>query len=502
MKKRYVGYAVWMALSCLLYFFENNTGTRMVLTCSLLLPVAPAVRRCLFGRDETKTQPRTIPQTVDAFLAREEDEPGEVRAYLPGDPINRIHWKLSAKRDELLVRERARDRTAEEAERETTFPNEASTRARPARWAYLIGFLPIALALTLLFAIPSANQGMRALLNRLFDASEAVNAYVYDRFSVSADQSVGLTAALLATIPASLLAMTLFSGSRLAALCLAAGCVVFQIHFGLAFPAWANVILFALLIVWTLRRPWTGKTVLSVLAGVAALSVAVLLIWPGVDAATEAASESVRDRLSQMAQSFAGTAQELPAGENETRHAHTQSLTEGDREALTDREYRLVTVEEEPISMPHWINYLRIVLLLLLTVALVILPFFPFVLLNRRRKRALDARAVFQSGNVSEAVFAIFQQVIAWLETTGNGAGNLPYAQWDAAVFGKMSPDYAERFAQCEKLFEEAAYSDHEMREEQRQQVLALLNETEQALRMRADWKQRLRLRYKECLWV
>ena len=60
----------------------------------------------------------------------------------------------------------------------------------------------------------------------------------------------------------------------------------------------------------------------------------------------------------------------------------------------------------------------------------------------------------------------------------------------------------AKRFAACEKLFEEAAYSTHEMKEEDRQQALALLNETEQALRQRADWKQRLRLRYRECLWV
>jgi hypothetical protein len=39
-------------------------------------------------------------------------------------------------------------------------------------------------------------------------------------------------------------------------------------------------------------------------------------------------------------------------------------------------------------------------------------------------------------------------------------------------------------------------------KEEDRQQALALLNETEQILQRRADWKQRLRLKYKECLWV
>ena len=130
--------------------------------------------------------------------------------------------------------------------------------------------------------------------------------------------------------------------------------------------------------------------------------------------------------------------------------------------------------------------------------ALVILPFLPFVLLNRRRKKALDARKVFESGNVSEAVFAIFQHVAAWLEAMDCGGGNAPYAEWRAG----LAPDYAERFAACEKLFEEAAYSAHEMREEHRRQALDLLNETEQLLRRQADWKQRLRLKYKEWLWV
>ena len=40
------------------------------------------------------------------------------------------------------------------------------------------------------------------------------------------------------------------------------------------------------------------------------------------------------------------------------------------------------------------------------------------------------------------------------------------------------------------------------MREEQRQQVLELLKETERVLWQRADRKQRLRLRYRENLWL
>ena len=116
MKKRIIGYAVWLILACLLYFFENNTGTRIVLACSLLLPFVPIIRRSLFGWDELVRRLRELTQTVQTFADRPEDDPGDVRAYQPGDPVNRIHWKLSAKRNELLVREQAKERTAEEAE--------------------------------------------------------------------------------------------------------------------------------------------------------------------------------------------------------------------------------------------------------------------------------------------------------------------------------------------------------------------------------------------------
>ena len=105
MKKQYAGFAVWLFLACLLYFFENNTGTRIVLACSLLFPFAPVLRRSLFEKDAVGKQPQAIIQTIKTFASREEEDPDDVRAYLPGDPVNRIHWKLSAKKDELLVRE-------------------------------------------------------------------------------------------------------------------------------------------------------------------------------------------------------------------------------------------------------------------------------------------------------------------------------------------------------------------------------------------------------------
>ena len=498
MRKRYAVYAAWLIFACLLYFFENNTGSRIVLACTVLLPFAPVIRRGLFERDAASNQPEAIAQAATTFADRDEDDPGDVRAYLPGDPVNRIHWKLSAKRDDLLVRAPAMDKAADQAETRSEIEEAQPAADNPRKHFFLIGLLIILLSLILLFMIPLANQGMQALLNRLFDASEAVNAYVYDRFAVPDDQPVVLAAVLLMIVALSLLGMALLSKSRLPALMLMAGSALFQVYFGLAFPIWVNAPLFSLFFLFLLKRPGSRKTVFTALSGILIVFTAVLILYPGVDAATEAASEAVRDRLSQAARSIVGGYQELPAGENETRHVHTQSLISGDREAQPEREFHLETVEEQQISMPRWVSYLRIILLLLLSAMVIIVPFLPFALLNQRRKRAMEARKAFQSENVNEAVFSIFQHIAACLEAVGKGGGNAPYADWAA----DLSADYALRFAACEKLFEEAAYSTHEMKEEDRQQALALLTETEQFLQRQAGWKQRLRLKYKECLWV
>ena len=107
MRKHRIGYAAWLVLTLCLYFFENNTGTRAVLFCSLLLPLIPFLRTAFFSADEQGKGAVPEPMTQSCFCRRESEEPGDVRLYLPGDPVKRIHWKLSAKKGDLLVRETA-----------------------------------------------------------------------------------------------------------------------------------------------------------------------------------------------------------------------------------------------------------------------------------------------------------------------------------------------------------------------------------------------------------
>ena len=500
MKKRWTGYAAWLMLAACLYFFENNTGTRTILICTLLCPLVPPLRRAFFSAD--RADQRKIVSgvlTVRMFARRETDESYDVRQYRPGDPVRRIHWKLSAGRDELLVRAPETAWMAEEAERTAPVPADRQNGKGRQRYPLLLAGL-ILLCGMLLLLMPEARNGTQALCNRVFAASERINAYVYDRFPVPGNQSTALAAALLGTAAAAAAALTVLSRSRAAALCITAVLTLFQVYFGLPFPAWANITLYGLAAILMIRRPAELRSLAAVPAALLLVFLLTAALLPGVDAATEAASETVRDRLSRLAEQITGAVPERPEGETETRHVHTQSLATGDDEARTGREYRLVTVEEEQFSMPHWFNWLKTVLLLLLTAGLVSLPFAPFLILNARKRKATEARKAFGSENVSEAVRAIFRQVVLWLNETGHGAGNLLYREWPDKLPEGLPEGYALRFARCAKDYEEAVYSSHTMPEEKRRQALELLKETETALWKAADRRQRFRIRYWMCL--
>ncbi len=501
--RRTGGYAVWLLLTACLYFFENNTGTRILLVCSLLLPLVPTLRRALMAPDAEKAAPRFREQSMPTAAKSEPEDAGSLRLYQPGDPLNRVHWKLSAGRDTLLVRELAEGQEKGTPE-QRSFPGELPSRSRSNRGpVFIICQALFAAALILLLLLPEARLGAMALANRIFRASEAVNAYVYHPFPVPAHQSVLLACVLLSVLLLSWLVLTVLSRRSVPLLLTMTGCVLFQVYFGLSFPLWLQILLFLFFLCVLLQRPWQKKALLLMLGCVAVIGLAISLLWPRPDAATEAASEAVRDQLSRTVQEITGRTAELPSGSSEVRHTHTQSLSAGEGIARPEREFQLITREEEQFSMPHWVNYLKIAGLLLLTVAVIVLPFLPFVLLQAREKKALAARAVFQSADISAAVCAILQHTVAWLDAMACGGENLPFRLWPPALIRHGLPEaYAKHFGACALLYEEAAYSEHTLSEEQRQEALALLEETEALLKARAGLRQRLRLKYKEFLWI
>lgn len=374
-------------------------------------------------------------------------------------------------------------------------------RAGETRKRVAIGYLLACLVcLVLLLALKDASDGWKALLNRVYTASEAVNSYRYERFAVSEAQDVRLASALLGLLIASLSGYLIASRRSWAALLCALLLALGQAYIGLSLPSWVNLLLFSGLGLLCLSganaRSATACLLVALLTGILVIS-----IWPQTNQRLEDASERARDWLSSTAIALSG--QSATISENaahETRHVRALSLETGDDDAQEERSYRLVTVEEAQISKPRWIDYLRIFLLLLLAIALVVLPFLPFLFLNARRQKARETRAAFDAADRSEAACALFRHVAAYLEATGCGGGNALYRAWPERIRERLPEEYVERFTACGRTFERAAYSDHEITEQELQEMRILLEETEALLYEQADRRQRWRLRYVACL--
>lgn len=361
----------------------------------------------------------------------------------------------------------------------------------------------VALSLAMLFLWPAARESAKLLCNLLFDASEQVNSYVYERFPVSDTASPISATVLLSICAVSVCIMAVVRKSRGAALLFMVSLAGAEIYFGLTPPALLNVALFVLPALLLLQ----GQNLITSAGCATAVFVmffVVAAVFPGVDSRMEAASESVRDRLAPVEQLISEyTPVQQPDEAQKTRYENRLNEQSGrlDADNTQDyQDYRLEQEREQELSKPRRIQYLKIAILLVLIVLLLLTPFLPFVLLDSRRRKALERRAAFLSEDPSEAIRAMFLHMEAYLESSGFAPDNRLFSDCGVEIAERWSAAYANRYADAVALWQESAYSGHIMTQEQRETMRSILDETEHIIYDQADRKTKFRLKYMECL--
>lgn len=354
-----------------------------------------------------------------------------------------------------------------------------------------------ALLLALLtLALAPAREGAKLLINDLFSLSESANAYIYGRLPVAAGASRLPACALLGGALAFLSAAVALSQSRLPALLALVALALGQAYFGLSLPAAAQLLL---LFVLGLKLVPSRSAVQRLTLGACALAVAlvVCLAFPGVHAATEAASERARDFLSGASLSEQADAA-VPPEATQTRRENHLSLSTGGGGAVSERDYRLVTRAEEQISDPPWFDALKTALMLALVVLLLALPFAPFMLLGRRAGQARALREAFDDADSRRAVCAMFRHVARYWAAYFPVSEGLPFSRLPEAA--DMPDDYAAAYRACADTFLKAAYSDAPITQAERDGVKILLDETERLLYDEQSAFMQLKLRYRYLL--
>lgn len=358
----------------------------------------------------------------------------------------------------------------------------------------------ILISILLSWFLSDARDGIKVLCNRLFSASEAVNRYLYHYFPVKEGQDFGLAVILVCLLLTGAAILIFTARSKIPALCTAIAAAGVQIYFGLPFPAWIQVPLYAGIGLKLFSARFTRNRILYYAGGVLIISLLAFLIRPGTDPLIETASETVRDYFS------VGVIQDPAASQPEGEplmsavHLNLKTLSAGDQIARSAKEYELIIQSQEQISRPEWVSYLRTAFLFLLIAALLIFPFAPFLLFRKQRMYLQQRREQFQSEDLREAVRAIFCCITVYLEVSGYGNGNVPFCRWPESWQEDLPQSYTDQFLQGVQLFEEAVYSSHPMEEECRNQLLNLLQQTRERMTERIGWKQKLKLQYILCI--
>lgn len=364
-------------------------------------------------------------------------------------------------------------------------------------------------AVLIAFLLPDQlADGLKGAVNALFAASARHNAYVYDMLPVSPDAGEparrlgGAALASLAALAGGLLVRRRSAVLTVGAFLLAA---LAQVYFGLTPSVLWNAALLAVLGILLLRCAGAAGGALPgacalFLAAASLLLLLTAAIYPGENPRLTGLAEALRDRLSASESQSAGlwgaleedfynpVRPERPLREEPARE---EALAQADYTQYA-RVYDYVAHLSRPSSTPHW----KTALLSLLILALLVGPFVPFYWVDACRRKAQARRADFESEDCARAVACQFRALMEWLEIAGLQPDGRQFSAYEAPVCALMGDAYARAYAQAVLLWQEARYSEHEMTQDARAQMQALLDRTAKTVWARANRRQRFHIRY------
>jgi|GEM_PF-506487 len=364
-----------------------------------------------------------------------------------------------------------------------------------------------AAAVVVMIAYAPARTGAAELLQQVFDASEAANRYEYmdlaeaGNVSASALRAAGLSLCMLL---ASLCLAAAFLSPAFGAL-LAAAAAAFEVFFGIVPKSAAlNAAMFCALILCLFygggrRLRISAAFIPAVLA--AAVFALTAAAFPGVDAEIERSSELARDRISSyMDETYERieTGQVLRRTKHESRFAETPRQNVPETGDLTQM-YR-DEVEREDISLPDVKRKANIPLIILEIIALFLLPFVPFWLLEKRRRKLESMRAGFGSEDISAAVRAMFRHSLDCLEACGLEPGNRDNSCLAGDVASLFSGQLADSYRKAELCWRKACYSRQLPDENDRDRLFDLVRKSESEALEKSRRSKRFRMKYIDCL--
>ena len=343
-------------------------------------------------------------------------------------------------------------------------------------------YVSIAIAVLLVAALivlrKYIGNGLELIMNSLYDYAEAAQAYVYDRFEIgSTGDNNPYLCMMLGTLWISLLtglvtAYPSAAARRIIALAAAVFSMLAFAYYGLI-PSWVCIAVIAAALIFVLSRGSILST-LAVFAAVLVVFGAVMLIDPGESYGISRVDENFRDRF-----------------------AFKSSYLERDAESIND----LTEIEEQQQDQQNrntgegsefFEEHRGLVVVIVLILILAAIGAAVWMFMQRIKKRQAEHRAGIDSSDPKQAIIAMFPYAVRWLQPAGIDTSGKTFPSLVPAIRSDVSEEYADRYAGMYELWKEAAYSDHEMSEDNRTEMNSFLSDTIAMIKDRGDLSTRI----------
>lgn len=338
-------------------------------------------------------------------------------------------------------------------------------------------------------------DGARYLINNLYAASEAEQAYRYQYLTLQGAAPAEMCASVFLTVISLLLALVISvageKGRTAIGLSLVGAFAILSAYFGiLPDNGWFTFWFFAsvLLIIRGSGRRFSVficSAALVVVVSMVVMGTAFVVVG-GENPRVSQTEEELRDYFALSTVRYDSEMQELPGEEKEddTTKSEAGMETEGSTGA-------------ESVFHRNW---RRIFLTILFILLIALLLFIPAVLIDRINEKRTKNLAGIDSEDHRVAVRSMFRYTNQWLLAYGIVFENEPYSEFVDMLSDKILGEYADKYKEAVFLWQEAAFSSHEITKEQRREMWTFMEKTISLVWERATCSTRIRMKYRYAL--
>jgi hypothetical protein len=329
---------------------------------------------------------------------------------------------------------------------------------------YTAAAIAAALIVVLIIFRKYIGNGWALIMNQFYDTAEMSQAYLYHRFHIGetgdAHPYRSMHFALLwgSALAGLVAALPLYKVRRTAGTAILMFLMIALAYYGVI-PSWICIAIMAVTAVFILAKGHILSS-LPVLLVVMLVFGAIMLVNPGENIGISRADENFRDRFALMS-SF------LQRNEEEVDIDTIEEDMQDEQQTESDGEGSELTADH------RWV-----ITLLVIAAVIAAIGFVLWRIRQRILRRQLANRAGIDSEDPATAITAMFPYAVRWLQPAGIDASGKAFDSLIPVIKADLSEQYADDYTDMYELWKEAAYSDHAMTEESRQEMKEFLNDT------------------------